>query len=468
LIRSGSRRLVACLAFWPAAALACCGSSEPFQGTVSRSQSFEYHDEIDEPLCGTLLEQLDLHARVIGGKVGFTPDQKSPIRFFRFRDEASFSAHSNGCPPENGACALDGDVYSVLPFHAHEQAHAYVFHAWGERSNGLLDEGEAVALSCEPFLVQPAQVPRDVLSPPDWRDLLTLHGNSDSGYVAAGYLVTSLVDQYGWQRLAELHQRVAWSTSAEDFQAEFAAVYPLSIDEAWSNALGRAGARPCQPDWACMGTPMTLGEQAQPECDGYMHRSIVVQGQGGVVLAIAGQDINELTLMSCADTASTQYVLDGLYGVARAVHWALMPPGSYAMLGAPLPSAVQLVSSLPHGWVADACDGAGALTLDPAADTYVDLLPGRVDGWLRVAGGYGTYMASVDELAGATPDPVVFVCDGCPAAGACVPIPAGTLTPVTLGASSFVHFQGAIAEPSPASAWAHFILRPAVDGAAPP
>jgi hypothetical protein len=459
---------VACLAILLATAPACHGSNEPFQGTVSRSQSFEYHDEITEPLCGTLLDQLDLHARVIGGKVGFTPDPQDPIRFFRFRDEASFFAHSP-CSPENAACATQGGLYTVLPFHAHEQAHAYVFHAWGAASNGLLDEGEAVALSCEPFpLVQPGQVPRDALGSPDWRDMLTLHGNSLTGYTAAGYLVTSLVDQYGWQRLAELHQRVPWGTSADDFEAEFAAVYPLSIDEAWSNALGRAGARPCQPDWACMGTAMTLGEQAQPECDGFMHRSVVVQGQGGVELAIEGQGSREVTLMSCADSASTQYVLDGPDIVARAVHWALMPPGSYAMQGGPLPSAVQLLSRLPDGWIADSCDGAGALTLDPTAEAYIDLPPGRVEGWLRVADGYGTYMASVDQIGGPTSDPVVFVCDGCPAAEACVPIPPGSLTPVTLSASSFVHFQGAIAEPGPTSAWAHFILRPAVDGAAPP
>ena len=216
-----------------------------------------------------------------------------------------------------------------------------------------------------------------------------------------------------------------------------------------------------------MGTALALGEQAQLECDGLMHRSVVVQGQGGAVLAVEGED-SALTLMACTNSASTEYVLDGSHGVTRAVHWSLLPPGSYAMMPGSLPRTVQLVSSIPVGWIASSCDDAGALMLDPSAYAYIDLPPGRVDGWLRVAQGYGAYQATLVQIIGPTEAPVVFVCDGCSAAAACVPIPAGQVTPVVLGPSSFVHFQGAIAFTNPDSAWAHFILFPAVDGGAPP
>jgi len=57
---------------WPALAFiallvppSCGGSGAPFVGTISRSKFFEYHDEVDEPLCPTLLSLLDQHAEQI-------------------------------------------------------------------------------------------------------------------------------------------------------------------------------------------------------------------------------------------------------------------------------------------------------------------------------------------------------------------------------------------------------------------
>src|SRR5690242_19344003 len=66
MTRSTSRRAIAFVALL--AAPACGGgSSALFVGTVSRSQFFEYHDEVDEPLCPTLLSMLDQHVQLIGG-----------------------------------------------------------------------------------------------------------------------------------------------------------------------------------------------------------------------------------------------------------------------------------------------------------------------------------------------------------------------------------------------------------------
>jgi hypothetical protein len=112
-------------------ALAASCSDAPFEGYVSRSRFFEYHTQVQEPLCPTLLAWLDRHAEVIGGKIGLALDPDDPYRYYKFRDAAAFAADSAGCPPENGACALGDAVYSSTPFHAHEQAHDYVFRAWG-------------------------------------------------------------------------------------------------------------------------------------------------------------------------------------------------------------------------------------------------------------------------------------------------------------------------------------------------
>src|SRR5262249_39578266 len=143
-------------------------------------------------------------------------------------------------------------------------------------SVGLLAEGEAVALSCEPFYaLQPGERPRDYLRGPlDWRDLLYLYGDTSDGYAAAGFFVTYLAQHYGWQKLGELHRRAPPGITAADFEQAFAHVYAVSMDQAWSEALGVHGAPPCQKDWACMATPMAPGEHAGFDCDGEMHRSV--------------------------------------------------------------------------------------------------------------------------------------------------------------------------------------------------
>jgi len=79
MTRSTSRRaLVVALLAAPACG---GGSSALFVGTVSRSQFFEYHDEVDEPLCPTLLSMLDQHVQQIGGKIGLQPDPANPIAY---------------------------------------------------------------------------------------------------------------------------------------------------------------------------------------------------------------------------------------------------------------------------------------------------------------------------------------------------------------------------------------------------
>lgn len=446
-------------------ALAAACGDEPFAGDVSRSRFFEYHSQVREPLCPTLLAWLDRHAEVIGGKIGLTLDPDDPYRYYKFRDGAAFAADSGGCPPENGACALGDAVYSSTSFHAHEQAHDYVFRAWGGWSNGLFSEGEAVALSCMPFYeLEPGQRPVDLVGSLDWRDLLNLFGDSDDGYAAAGFFVTYLAEHHGWPSIEVLHRKVSRGAAAADVERAFASVYPMSIDQAWADALGTAGAAPCQRDWQCLATSMAVGEVAAPECDGEMHRSVDVGAQGGAVLTVEGDD-SRLMLLPCAAATPTSYTLDGGHAGRPATHWASLPPGSYAMFPGPLPASVALRSDFPGPLVGSACASASLVSLDANGRTSIDLPGGGVDGWMRLTGGGRTYDVFPYNLVWSdllTPGPV-SICDDCSAVS-CVPLAYGQPTRVLIGDQSVVRFQSVISFPPPSAAWGQLVFDVSPEG----
>jgi hypothetical protein len=433
---------------------AACGndSGPPFVGTISRSQFFEYHDQVDETLCPTLLSQLDQHAQQIGGKVGFALGPgDAPLRYYKFRDENAFlDAHA--CLAEAGGCTNGNDIFSPMFFHAHEQSHDYVFRAWGGWSTELLNEGEAVALSCDPFsFIEPGQSPADVVGQIAWRDQLALTADSSdahNAYIAAGYFVTYLVQQFGWPNLEALHRSVPYNVDADAFDRAFAAIYPLSMDEAWANALGASGGQPCLKDWLCDATPLAVGDIAPPSCDGQVHRSVAVTDQTGVGLSFQGGN-GDLTLIGgCTDAAPTWLELIGGGGTS-VTHWVSLTPGTYTLgelLLAGAPPTVSLAGYLPDGFPASTCESAGAVALDPVGDTFFDFQPGVVTGWMGVTGGGGqpfnasTYGIVADPTMGG----VVEVCDGCDPSASCVSLlSASDTASVTLGDSAVVHLANA-------------------------
>ena len=443
---------------WLAALSASC-QGEPFVGTVSRSQFFEYHDQVQEPLCPTLLSSLDRHAQLIGGKVGLSLDAHNPYRYYKFRNSAALVG-THSCSAEFSACALGDSLYASTYFHAHEQAHDYVYRAWGGWSDGLLNEGEAVALSCNPFYqLEPGQRAVDVLGAVDWRSFLNLYGDSNIGYGAAGFLVTYLAERYGWASVAALHRKVPRGASADEFVRAFAEVFPTSIDQAWADALGTAGASPCQRDWRCITAPMAVGDVAAPDCDGEIHRSVDVGAPGAAVLTVTGDNV-QLMLLDCAAATPTAYTLEG-FGAQPTTHWASLPPGSYALLGDPSTASVTLRSYVQGSLVGSACDSAPSVALDAGGATIVDFLPGRVDGWMRITGGGGqTFSIAPYNLFWNNPlsSTAISICDGCGAAASCAAIAFGEATPVVVGDQSVVRFQGAIANPGMTAAWGQLIF----------
>jgi hypothetical protein len=432
------------------AATSCNGESAPFEGDVSHSQFWEYHDRVDEPLCRTLLSLLDRHAQEIAGDIGFTllPGE-SPFRYYKFRDSADFN-DGQICTRYSAACATGNDVYSPRYFHAHEQTHDYVYRAWGGWSAQLLDEGVAVALSCDPIrFINQGQRPADVLGAPQWRNLLDLSVENSAGYIAAGYFVTSLVQRYGWPNLAELHRRVPRGVNATDFERIFNDVYPQSLDQSWASALS-SDAQPCLKDKLCDAIPMAVGEDASVACDGQMHRSVTVTDQGGVELSIHGGNAEITLVQNCGDAAPQWLQLTS--AGAPATHWVSLQPGTYTLLNliaAGAPEGVAFKGYLPSKFLTAECEDAGTIPLDPQGYTYINMLLGPLNGWIGLTGGGGeNYMAYAFGIkTDATTDSVFEICDGCGATSKCV-VRHSFDSPISIGLGdhSVLHLRNAVGD----------------------
>ena len=432
------------------AAASCNGESAPFEGEVSHSQFWEYHDQVGEPLCPTLLPLLDHHAQEISSVLGLPLHPGgSPFRYYKFRDAADFN-DAQVCTRYSGACATGNDIYSPRFFHAHEQAHDYVYRAWGGWSAQLLDEGVAVALSCDPIrFINQGQQPADMLGGLDWRNLLDLSVEDQAGYIAAGYFVTSLVQSYGWPNLAELHRRVPRGVNAADFERIFNDVYPQSIDQSWASALS-SGAQACLKDRLCDAIPMAVGEDASVACDGQMHRSVTVTDQGGVGLSIHGGSAEITLVQGCGDAAAPWLELTSVG--EPATHWVSLQPGTYTLLNLIAtgePEGVAFKGYLPSNFLAAACEDAGAIPLDPEGYTYINMLLGPLNGWIGLSGGGGKdYVAYAFGITtDTTTDSVFEICDGCDATSKCV-VRHSFDSPISIGLGdhAVAHLRNAVAD----------------------
>ena len=453
------------LPLWPG----CGGDGAPFVGTVTRSQFWEYHDQVAEPLCPTLLSVLDDHTRSIGAKIGLSLEPGSPFRYYKFRDEETFAAsHRERLEGETVGTA----VQTWRPFQAHEQAHAYVFRAWGGYSTQLLYEGEAVALSCDPIM-EPvaATTPRQLFGTLDWRAHLDAFSFSPDEYAAAGFFVTHLARRYGWDRVAQLHRGAPPGISQIDLERVFAEVFPISMDEAWADALDAPGAPGCDKDWICRSTPLPVGEHVQPDCDGQLHRTLTVDADAaGIVLDVA--DDRGITLSGrCADSGAPWYPLPGTASGAPTTHWALVPAGTYSLFAGasqsylppdepvpvtdgeftpsvPAPADILLRSSIPSGTLGPAC-GSPAIVLNSDAKTTIDLVHGFDDVWIGIDGGDGSFAVTAPNLFAplAVSEPLA-ICDSCGPGAACTSIPTRS---IPIGPGAYLHLQGISVDRPPAA-----------------
>jgi hypothetical protein len=424
-----------------------CSKDRPFAGYVTDSQFFEYHQR-EASICSSLMTLLDEHARAIGGKIGLGLTPGDRYRYYKFDDLADFDSSQHDCGLDWGGCALGDALYSTQPFHAHEQAHDYVYRAWGGWSIGLFNEGEAVALSCDPYFLPLTFSP----APEDWRSAINLYHTDLSGYYEAGIFVTYLAAHYGWSSVAQLHSRVPPGSSAADVEAGFAAVYPVSLDDAWKASQLPANPPTCETDWVCDGTPLAVGEQASADCDGEVHRRIDVSDDSGFVLAVTGSDVS---LTPCGAWQSSYAVWGGdTFNLPGAVHWANVPAGSYAVSHfLNPPSEGVTYQAVLHGPIAtNDCGAATVVALDPQNATIVDIPFQGQQAWVRIDGTGGTFQVSTYSWSGSP----MAVCAGCAADASCVPLTPGEWTSVTIGQGAAVQLGGAI----PVGQWGQLMFEP--------
>jgi len=455
----------------------------PFEGSVSRSQYFEYHDRVQESLCPSLLSLLDQHAVRTADLAGLSlVPSSSPVRYYKFRDTADYKS-SQGVPPESGGCAFPDALYSPWYFDAHEQTHVYVERAWNGPSLSLLDEGLAVALSCSP-----RPTGQDLIN--DWRDDLDPKPNSIANYTETGQFVAYLVGHYGWDKLGLLYRRVTRGTSAVDFEREFALTYPVSVDQAWSAAQQLPWA--CFTDWVCRSAPMNPGDDLTQDCDGEIHRNITVSDQVGAVISIRGPDV--MLWKDCGAQSGPIYALgsNGTFeGTSWTQHWISLDPGTYTLtLMAPLnpgggtPSQVQILlqSYISQPLLGNTCDTAGVVQLSPQDTSQIDLRSAYpINGWIRLAGGGGQSFSvsssklSVDELLGANGVPIkpqgqLMLCGGCDSSAPCVPLlpnNGSVLVPVVEGSVLYLEGVGAYGDESIGSPSPNISFQPPSTAATP-
>ena len=263
--------------------------------------------------------------------------------------------------------------------------------------------------------------------------------------------MTYLVQRFGWPSLEALHRSIPLGADAAALDCTFAEIYPLSMDQAWAEALGAPDARPCLKDWLCATTPLSAGEEAPPSCDGQVHRLVLVTGQAGIRLSFHGGN-GEITLVKgCTEVAPSWIELTGGLGPG-VTHWVSLAPGDYTlaeMVAAGEPPSVTFEGYLGETFLAATCASTGGIPLDPVGATYIDFRLGGVTGWIGVSGPGGqaftasTRGISVDAaMAG-----VVEVCDSCDAAATCISLLSATGTStVTLDDRSVIHLASAYAD----------------------
>ncbi|MEO8902726.1 MAG: hypothetical protein ABI488_11910 [Polyangiaceae bacterium] len=392
--------------------LAC--TPEPFVGRVSHSRYFEYHDREAQPLCPELLPTLDEHAEKVGSTVGFQAGAAGVVRYYKFRDFAELKA-AGDCGSGAGACAIAGKVVlTPRAIDLHELSHIYVNRGLSGPSSTLLDEGFAVALSCQPWL----DVPSRLIALPgfdDFRAFLILHGDtqpaggfSSFDYPAVGMFVTYLVHRYGWSRVQALYRAVPAGASAGDFERAFAKTLPISADDAWRAALSTADAPYCLTDWLCAAPSIGPADTDDTSCLEQFRRTFEVQpGQGGVAVSLAGS--NDTALVDCGARTAPLWLPQT---EQRLSDWISLAPGRYALANLNAhPKRVHLDATFSNSLFSEQCDAAQEVILSAASPTIIDRPNGAFAlGFVRVSG-HGQQFTLQTGPGGLSPS--VRLCAGC-------------------------------------------------------
>lgn len=411
-----------------------CGGSKPTD-LVWSSENFLYFARTDDAsACADLGPALESHRTAIIAALDLDPATVRRISYLKFRDQADVRA--NGDCFEGVACAPRWGVESAAPFDRHELVHAYLsgtgFPPW------FLVEGAAVALSCQvPLHGRPTST--------SWRTALAASQDDESVYRDGGWLVADLIARYGGSRFLSLYARVSHGASASEVANAFGSIYPVSLDEAWNDALARSITPPSCP-WECSQADVNASpfSEQTPICgDDSGVRTFTTSGSTPSVFVFSESAPSSLSLGSCGGTWETPAPSDlGSRQDGMTVLGQLGPGKYFAALGtSDVDAHLTLPPLLPLG---DACDVLAPLE---STSSTVDLAfsPGLGEAFARVAAPAGT----LEVLAHARrPGTVIEVCDSC-ARTTCSPVDRTVISTITVASPYVVHVIPDALEPLP-------------------
>jgi len=259
----------------------CHPTGFEFKDSAYRSSHFDYLFHTDDTtVCPDVMDSLEQHEAVLASYLGIDETTLPRVTYFKMRDANEYGARNNAGRDATANAGL-GFVVSPLPFDEHELLHTITLGAWGY-SAPFLEEGIAVALSCEPAAIEVTNQPYG-----DWAEsndtiphesnpahvalytgnatatisqLYDVYAPGFAGYTVAGAVTTYLVDSAGVDKFRQLWASVSASTSEADFSVALKNIYGLSLDEIW-HTLQTTRHRPCAPIWMCSLPEITNDEQ---------------------------------------------------------------------------------------------------------------------------------------------------------------------------------------------------------------
>jgi len=352
----------------------CGGDVELPSDRLWTSAHFRYHTRsTNTETCPDILALLEQHGDVIHQALGLSWDPGEVIDYYDFDDAMDFAAHA-GCEGFADGCTVGASVRSFVPFHDHELIHAYL--AKVGQPPPFLQEGVAVALSCELYRLAPHAPPTVA-----WREAFTskLDDPSEALFVGGGWLVSRILATRDPHLLVDLYRASGGpAASPDDFAAAFARVYATTLDDAWADALRAPGGTLFCP-WQCSrpalpmdGSQVVLGSVCGQSTD---QRTLMLAQDSDTVWSGSGEtqfNIRNCNHLSALEGDPLAFGTTPTFGAVLSLGM-----GEYYLdrqiRSGPVTFAAQIA---PQPLVSSTCTGATSVTVDPsAAFFYVRFRP---------------------------------------------------------------------------------------------
>ncbi len=270
--RGSAGRAAILVAVLAALSPACSELNSQFDGPKYESQHFVYRTQASDPdVCEEALEHLDAHAEALADLLSLPLNHKG--RYYKFSSDDALD-DAGVCRESAQSCYGDNTIYTTRPVDGHEVSHWVMGQSFGTDISGLVAEGIATAVSCEPHFE-----PRT----DDWdfRDFGVDPPLSDSfNHAQAGRLMLGLWGLNGstavWTKLMGLSA----DTTNEELDRR-ATQLGTSLDEAWSYAVEHR-LPSCVPVYACSGPALDWGSsELTAGCHGFEPATLPEQ-EGGL------------------------------------------------------------------------------------------------------------------------------------------------------------------------------------------